>query len=1111
MRSVIIIAVVLLALIGGFALLMMTQGTTKAYKIQAQIAPTPLPPPVSATQGDLKLGTGNEVWIQGFNKKTGELSNEFRADRYDPPVGNKVHVIHPDSRFYENNGEVLTVKADYGDMVMAEGAKKPGQMEMLSTEPPQNGILHNVTLGLLENTEATVPIVTAKLPILAFDNDTLRMNTVDWKNGDMIVPADQVPVVVRGRDYDFDGQGLVLRYNQRDQRLEFLQVAHGKRLLIKNTQAFNATPTPGAAQPDQPQASAMPLQMDGRPIELVSADPTAAPQMSEAERERHREKRAAATRAATRPARPARRPSQHPLPASKPASTKPVHEPVAYRAHFEDDVHLKEGDTPIGDADQMFVTFMQQQSGRAATQASTQFSGATQPTSTIATDAQASSMTPPNTNPRRPRRTPATSSAPASAPSSIAQASPQPIPQPGNMFGPRTTGPATQPNQPIEVTWTGKLTVIPQNIPESGLHSETDHIFEFHGRPVHLNRQGSSVVAPYVWAATEGDRFKAVSDPAFPTVTLKNPDGATLVTPYIDSDGDNVVIRGKSVADTMLAQSNGGPPQKVVTHWDDVANLHLTTTDSGTRAIQHATFHGNVDVLHPQLHLLGDTLALGFIPVAGKDQPALSTVHVDGHVNATVTGEDGTVQTIKSHVLDLATAQQDDGSITIRQMHANGDVEAEAPNQKLLTDDLVAFLLPTPVSQDPSQVNKINIDHMTATGNVKFNTPDGNAATADVLKVDRTGDDMQLITLTGTPATVTNPQSHVTGKLIKLDSTGDHAAVAGAGTLDSVAQQDGSSSAQPIRIVWSKSLDYDGKDDRAKILGDVVINSIGQDGAHDKATGQILDVTLADAPSATQPSATQTASTSNATTQPFASGSKKTVKTLTLSNPTPTGDGVEVSSIVYDPDNATRLIKRTYLFAPLVTVDTNPDGTMGAMTVPSAGRLLYEDRSGATTRPTTGPASTQPAGEKGMMAMEWKKRMIYNPTAHTALLEGDVVAVHEAPGQDMMRMLAPRLIATLDDSSGSSQIKQVDADQGATFLGKSVRIDSASATYLPEDNRMIARGTPREQVQVYDDSGLSSGAFSEVWWNTQTNQPERMVNVTAHINRVGPQDPNAQP
>ena len=51
------------------------------------------------------------------------------------------------------------------------------------------------------------------------------------RQGEDHVEADQVPVVLRGEDYDFDGRGLVIRWNERDRRLQLLEIAHGEKLI----------------------------------------------------------------------------------------------------------------------------------------------------------------------------------------------------------------------------------------------------------------------------------------------------------------------------------------------------------------------------------------------------------------------------------------------------------------------------------------------------------------------------------------------------------------------------------------------------------------------------------------------------------------------------------------------------------------------------------------------------------------------------------------------------------------------------------------------------------------------------------------------------------------
>src|SRR5207244_11259117 len=81
----------------------------------------------------------------------------------------------------------------------------------------------------------TQPNITITMNNASFDNETFRIQTEDFEDeSGRHIPGDRVPVEARGDDYDFDGLGLRLQYNDVDHRLEYLKVFHGQRLLIKH-------------------------------------------------------------------------------------------------------------------------------------------------------------------------------------------------------------------------------------------------------------------------------------------------------------------------------------------------------------------------------------------------------------------------------------------------------------------------------------------------------------------------------------------------------------------------------------------------------------------------------------------------------------------------------------------------------------------------------------------------------------------------------------------------------------------------------------------------------------------------------------------------------------
>ena len=83
-----------------------------------------------------------------------------------------------------------------------------------------------------ERGELPRPAMTITLNNASFDNQTFKIYSEGFGRGKRHVEADMVPVTLRGDDYDFDGKGLVIRWNERDRRLQLLEIAHGEMLTI---------------------------------------------------------------------------------------------------------------------------------------------------------------------------------------------------------------------------------------------------------------------------------------------------------------------------------------------------------------------------------------------------------------------------------------------------------------------------------------------------------------------------------------------------------------------------------------------------------------------------------------------------------------------------------------------------------------------------------------------------------------------------------------------------------------------------------------------------------------------------------------------------------------
>jgi len=203
---------------------------------QAPAAPAPVLQK-NSDPNERIIGAGENVWVKSFDKNN-RLANEFRAAKYDPQ-GDLVNVTRPQARFYLDDGAVLLIDAAHGQVVIPAGTGQRETMRDSRGQAPTRGELYDVTLSLLKTVDATDPILRCTMNNIVFDNDTFRIATEAFTDASgQTIPAERVPVTIRGQDYDFDGYGLVIRWNEVDQRLQLLEVARGDRLVVKNPGAL---------------------------------------------------------------------------------------------------------------------------------------------------------------------------------------------------------------------------------------------------------------------------------------------------------------------------------------------------------------------------------------------------------------------------------------------------------------------------------------------------------------------------------------------------------------------------------------------------------------------------------------------------------------------------------------------------------------------------------------------------------------------------------------------------------------------------------------------------------------------------------------------------------
>jgi len=1115
MRTFLIIFLTLILIGGGFAVYVsMQKPTAKRPSKSLATAARPVRA-ASTTQSVHGIGSVDNPWVKRF--ENGELTSQFRSERSEPKGGDVVLVTRPQAEFFTGDGaQRLRVEGASGEVIVPGGgggggggggnqssgnARTPSAGGGANMSPPSRGRLEDVEISMYEPADAAEPTLVATMPNAVFDNDTFRISTEAYTDGSgQRVEADQVPVVVRGRDYDFSGRGLVIRWNQLDRKLQLLEVAHGESLTVKNLDALsktkltNARPAhaPGTLPTARAAMAAMLASTDPRAIVLAAADPPAeptTPPMTPGQARRLAARRAAAT-AATRP-----------------KLTRDL-APVVYRASFDNDVNIFEGEKRVATADRLEIDILQ----------APHEDPATKPATAGSTDA--------STRPAKRRRADATS-----APASI---------------------PAVQ--GPVTVKWTGKLRVVP-------LESERDPalvpgkpIVRLTGAPVEIAHEDmvakSAVVA---FNAADGSASLRAND-IVPIVTMTLGD-AKVTTPsltYVQQpDGKQVATL---VGPSSAVMTSKGAKDPLTLTWNKDGRIELVELPNGKSTIERADFSGAVKIVHPDLDMTGETLALGFdtsramknaaaqpvagaatLPAAGSNDDvadSLREIIATGDVNCRMT--DGTEQrTIAGQELAVQLELSPAGERFARFIRATGGVRTKQGSDEMQAGRLVAELAPAspaatqPVATvdasdakpaaNPFGSGKAQLVSLVARDAVKLATADGSSAAADTLEVVSVNGKPQY-RLSGTPAaTVTQGKTVISGPAIRFAPDEQIAEVIGAGGMKGTLPDDPKES---FNVAWAGGAVVNGAKNLIDVTKQVVIQSIQQDGTINTATSSRLQAKL-EPKSTTQPitaTATTTATTkkSQSDEMNFLAGKEVTSATLLAD----AGQRVEIKSELFAPDGA--LLRGLNLWATTVTTNR----ATGRLEIPVPGEMIVRDhRPPEEKKADAGGGAAQPKQQqegptlgsgRGNTAFRWHEWLVYDDALKQAVMKGNVEVVHHPitkEGQPF-NLWADELTAHLEPDPAAAAAAAAEAKphqqdaapakapdkqprmrvKRVTAVGhvkiESVRLDveARELSYDPVAQVLHARGTPEKPITVIDKEKGTTTTAGELEWNTATDQ-----------------------
>lgn len=995
------------------------------------------------------VGPGETAGWDKYDEKTGKLTSRIRVDRYEQQADKRMKVEGPRIDLAVSDEQYLRVIGGSGLITMLESEAKKGNA--IGVDPglgrPRGGTLKNVTLLILKeiNDRDDQAMVNIAMDNLSFDCETWRIQTEAYTDAqNKAIAAEWAPVQVRGTDYEFDGYGLSLQYNEMDKRLDYLRIAHGKRLLVKNTDILKSM-----KKPEKEESAALwPVFRDDFSVQtaLFGAVRTNRP----------------ATRSV--PTRPA---------TIKPVSSAPA---TVYQATFRDNIRVKQSDMEIAQAKVMEIAFLTEESSKKEEESTTR------PADEAKTGEKAAT-----TRKSGGKKT--------------------------DEAGPTTKAAA----EPVEVTWTGPLVVVPVLADPPKRIAPKESIVKLTGdeqEPVVVSMKEKNTTTRVQcatlthWTVDKGTRIEEGKN--LP-VELTNDKGAKITTQaleYSDVDG-TAVAYGASKAKLKLKDAKEGVAAEMADlSWKDQCTLYFTPGKGWDMEPNRALILGDVSVVHPRFSMSSARQDILMEMVNGE--PAIKQVDADGNVKCLAMTQDDDQWKMNCDTMQMLTKTAEDGTLYPKSMTARGKVVAEDSKRKVESGYL-SLTMKQPTTKPSGDKKEMgDLESLLASENVKVKTDNGAEALADQLNID-VKDGEQTLTLLGKPATVKNrtetlagPMLTVKGKDLSSKEGPNEFSVAGAGKMTGIQKDKKSGKEKPFEVTWSRGLS--GVGDDVTVDGDVKSTFIDTDGSVNEATGEKVVLKLT---STTRPT-TRAANDEKKKTGELDMMSERELRAIQLM-----GRAKVLSTLTGADGN---LQRRFQTASELIRYDRQRQGK-GKLEIPGEGTLLFQDLRPASKKADSVERTNDPLAMRGNTAFKWDKSLVYDEETSRMTMTGNVLMARQEGAEAPLQVNGDQMIADIVKKEGEEgeamdlaemqtkmEFKMARVVGNVHVVSDKLDMYGHEIVFDPGSHLLTIRGQEGVQARQMDpDTGAEMITFDELVYNTLTNKQVTAKKVNA-TGRMRPRD-----
>ncbi|HUW84212.1 MAG TPA: hypothetical protein VMZ31_15615 [Phycisphaerae bacterium] len=220
-----------------------------------------------------QIGPGDKTKIQVFDDY-GRLKAEFRSQRWEPVAEDEFKLTRPEVWVFTPSGQVTHIVADDGQVVVEQVGRG-------NLNPKWGWLRGNVRIFIDRTTNAwrernssyarpeqhPESVIQIWLDEVRFDVDLAQLTS-------------DGPIQVQSHEADIQGHGLVMHWNQLDDRIALLEIREGKRMLLRRTGLVNFA-LPGSEREVSPPAESATTAMTALPTPSGSTEsPATQPQVT---------------------------------------------------------------------------------------------------------------------------------------------------------------------------------------------------------------------------------------------------------------------------------------------------------------------------------------------------------------------------------------------------------------------------------------------------------------------------------------------------------------------------------------------------------------------------------------------------------------------------------------------------------------------------------------------------------------------------------------------------------------------------------------------------------------------------------------------------------------